>query len=643
MGPEDGISYYARNSDVAYNSVNQEYLVVWEGDHNDEYEIYGQRIDAEGNELGSDFRISWMGSEGDIKIGAENPQIVYNHINNQYLVVWGRHDWKVQPTLDTEIFGQIIEGSGNVGIPDNFQITCKAPEGGTSYKAENPLVAYNAISNEYLVTWAGYSNTAGSDDGFAQRLSGESVAEIGQYFTTKEISGPTGNQALGFNTIGNEYLFISREHNAYAYSGSIIDNEGVVGDDFQISGIGDNSVNTDSDVEVAFDYTNETYLVVYSRSTGAENEIYGTWLSVDGTVDGDDFRISNMGPEGDINYKAHAPDVAFNSTGEKFLVVWEGNDIGNDYHEAYGEFVSKSGDIGGDRTAQLGYMNQQEVPQTTFAGDDTNAGFVMGTNNQGDQAKSVSFMVPSSKQAAQQLTEVRIWFTYKRPGLTDQTYTLNVYEGDMENGPTGPAIFSQSYSLADIPADDNLYTIDPPKKHAIEPPVGVSGSFFVSIDFGAYAFDQAGNVSIGTTERLGERVEEVWQKGADGVWQSLSDAWYGGADGLHMWVEATLTTDTATSIEQEKEELPSRITLEQNYPNPFNPVTTIEYTLPEALPIRLTVYDVLGRRIAVLVDDIQQAGRHKVRFDARNLSSGLYFYRLEAGAVMESRKMILVK
>ena len=140
MGPEDGISYYARNSDVAYNSVNQEYLVVWEGDHNDEYEIYGQRIDAEGNELGSDFRISWMGSEGDIKIGAENPQIVYNHINNQYLVVWGRDDWKAQPTLDAEIFGQVIEGSGNVDMSDNFQITFKDPGEGTSYYAENPLV-----------------------------------------------------------------------------------------------------------------------------------------------------------------------------------------------------------------------------------------------------------------------------------------------------------------------------------------------------------------------------------------------------------------------------------------------------------------------------------------------------------------------
>jgi hypothetical protein len=97
-----------------------------------------------------------------------------------------------------------------------------------------------------------------------------------------------------------------------------------------------------------------------------------------------------------------------------------------------------------------------------------------------------------------------------------------------------------------------------------------------------------------------------------------------------------------TSIDA-PETLPLEFTLEQNYPNPFNPGTVIAWQLPSESTVRLAVYDLLGRQVAVLVDDVRPAGRYTVNFDASALGSGVYVYRLEAAGFVQTRKMTLVK
>lgn len=88
---------------------------------------------------------------------------------------------------------------------------------------------------------------------------------------------------------------------------------------------------------------------------------------------------------------------------------------------------------------------------------------------------------------------------------------------------------------------------------------------------------------------------------------------------------------------------PSRFALQQNYPNPFNPTTRISYTLPSSAAVRLEVFNTLGERIGSLVDEFQSAGEHSVQFDAANVPSGVYFYRMRAGAFVEVKKMILMR
>jgi len=89
--------------------------------------------------------------------------------------------------------------------------------------------------------------------------------------------------------------------------------------------------------------------------------------------------------------------------------------------------------------------------------------------------------------------------------------------------------------------------------------------------------------------------------------------------------------------------MPSRTELGRNYPNPFNPSTSISYALAHDAHVTLKVYNALGQIVATLLDENQTAGFRSVRFDASQLSSGVYFYRFEAGQTMSIRKMILLK
>jgi hypothetical protein len=88
---------------------------------------------------------------------------------------------------------------------------------------------------------------------------------------------------------------------------------------------------------------------------------------------------------------------------------------------------------------------------------------------------------------------------------------------------------------------------------------------------------------------------------------------------------------------------PTEFALEQNYPNPFNPTTTIRYQLPVTSDVKLEVYDVLGKKVATLVSGRQEAGIYTYTLNASTLSSGVYFYRLQAGRFVETKKMMLVK
>ena len=147
------------------------------------------------------------------------------------------------------------------------------------------------------------------------------------------------------------------------------------------------------------------------------------------------------------------------------------------------------------------------------------------------------------------------------------------------------------------------------------------------------------NIGLNDADESGLRDSQIhWstKRNADGNW------WHTPA----QWPVVAITGRlTWTGRTDEEVDVPVTYSLLQNYPNPFNPATTIAFTLASDEPVTLTVFDALGRRVVTLLDNERMAsGRHHVRFDARDLASGVYFYQLRAGdSYMESRRMLVVK
>jgi len=114
--------------------------------------------------------------------------------------------------------------------------------------------------------------------------------------------------------------------------------------------------------------------------------------------------------------------------------------------------------------------------------------------------------------------------------------------------------------------------------------------------------------------------------------------------GTHYWANHYLLGAIVSSVLDDKHlGIPKGFLLHQNYPNPFNPSTTIEYQLPRRGYVSLRVFNLLGQVVAVLVDDVQEAGHKSVAFNASHLPSGVYLYRLAAGELTETKKLVVLK
>ena len=105
----------------------------------------------------------------------------------------------------------------------------------------------------------------------------------------------------------------------------------------------------------------------------------------------------------------------------------------------------------------------------------------------------------------------------------------------------------------------------------------------------------------------------------------------------------TLTIDASSVSTEEQNHLPSEFRLYGNYPNPFNPITTIQYELPQRSDVQITIYDLIGREVTTLVSEIQDAGYKLVKWDATNVSSGMYFYQIRASDYTQTKRMLLLK
>ena len=394
VGPDLDRNFDAREPDIAFNSMQNEFLVVWEGTDNraglaiGEAEIYGQRVDAATGELlgATAFRISAQGPDGTANFDARSPSVIYNPAHNEYLVVWsGDDDNGGLVEGEFEIFARRIDGaSGALLGQDSLRISDMGISGNRSYDATLPAVSYNSIEDVYLVIWRGEEGTLSTPIGqfeiYGQLLDGASATEVGDNDFRISRMGPDNDPAfdafdskVAFNAIANEFMVVwTGDDN----TGQLVDEEteifaqrldGLTGvlvgpQPIRVSDAGiDGDVTRDAtNPDIAWNRDRNEYLVTWSADddTGGrlngELEIYGQLLSGEGTGIGqNDFLISNVGGAGNSLFEAMTPSVAYHGKAHQYLVTWHGDD------DVDGEFEIRSQRLDGPSLTPLGRPGQR--------------------------------------------------------------------------------------------------------------------------------------------------------------------------------------------------------------------------------------------------------------------------------------------
>jgi hypothetical protein len=270
---------------------------VWSGDSqagpllvDNEHEVFGQRLAADGTEIANDFRISDMGPNGDVNFGAFGPDVAYNTLANDYAVVWSGDD-DIPPLVDEdiEIFLQRLDADGTPkGINDQRISTTGLP-GDTTYFADSPAIAFSEdFSHDYLIVWSAFDEAQGG---------GQEGREIyGQRFSDG-----------GF----------------------------FIGGEIRISSMGPDLDTTYNALNpaVAYSSADQEYLVIWEGDDdrgdlfNEEFEVFGQLLSRIGSEVGiDDVRLSDLGPDGHPGFTATFPAIAYAGASNVFGLAWHGQD-----------------------------------------------------------------------------------------------------------------------------------------------------------------------------------------------------------------------------------------------------------------------------------------------------------------------------
>ncbi len=378
MGPDLNFNYDAREAEIAFNSRDNEYLLVWEGTDKrsgisaDEAEIYAQRVNADTGALvgKTAFRVSFMGPSGMAVYDARNPVVTYNPTHNEYLVVWyGDDDRGALVEGEFEIFGQRINASTGALVGSrNFRISDMGPDGVRNYDAIDPVVSYNATDDLYLVAWRGEDGTNTSPNGqfeiYGQLLDGASGAEVGVNDFPISSMGPLDDPnydafspALAYNMVSDEFMVVWYGDDNRA---PLVDNEfevfaqRVAADTGVLMGVSPIRVSdagNNGDLlrearrpDVSWNRDRNEYLVVWSADDtnggrlDEEFEIYGQMLTALGVETGqNDFLISNMGGAAESIFDAFQPSVAYHGAAHQFVVSWRGDNTVDGEYEIFSQ------------------------------------------------------------------------------------------------------------------------------------------------------------------------------------------------------------------------------------------------------------------------------------------------------------------
>ena len=240
----------------------------------------------------------------------------------------------------------------------------------------------------------------------------------------------------------------------------------------------------------------------------------------------------------------------------------------------------------------------------------------------------------------------------------------NVYAGcssgvtlSTDNGTSWSSLLN-GYGISNLDQSGNNFVATPSGFHVFYSTN--SGSNWTDVDNGVIgdiimgAAISGNNLFAGTFHENGLIIKIYFSGNGGTSWQNITGNIFGGdlffvnvfnnyvfvGTAAGLWRRPL---NEITGIEPNGNNIPDKFSLAQNYPNPFNPSTKISYSLPKSEIVSLTIYDDLGKEVKTLVNEMQNPGAYNIVFDASNLPSGVYYYKLTAGDYSETKKMVLMK
>jgi uncharacterized repeat protein (TIGR01451 family) len=355
----------ATNPAVAYNAGNNEWLVVWEGDNatDGELDIYSGRVKIGAGGVTSpqpQVRLSDMGDTTGAYDAVE-PDVACHPSNGTCVVVWSGNDNTAGFAADElEIFGTLVQASGSPTSTKSYvRLSDMGPDNSGAYDARTPAISYNASTNQYLVVWQGNEFVSAAADPeyeiYGQLVTAAGAATGTNDFRISDVGTPGETDAnrasfdaeapdVATDSAGGYMVVFSAdddlpgpvgagENEIY---GQLVSSAGATtpGSHVRLSdmGVDGNNNNTAVNPAIVYNSAANEYLVAWQGDDVTDNEleIYGQRVSAAAAeVGANDFRISDMGPNGDANYDATLPALAFSSGARQYLAVWTGDDNSN--------------------------------------------------------------------------------------------------------------------------------------------------------------------------------------------------------------------------------------------------------------------------------------------------------------------------
>jgi hypothetical protein len=349
----------ANHPQVVYNKTAREYLVVWHGSGlvNSEdkfFEIYGQRLNRSGREIGGDFRISYLTDLGKVNTSfvrlTTQAQVAWNSTNNEYLVIWNGMG-EPEDVVKKEIYGQRLKANGEL-LGKHFRVSHTTDQG-SNFHASAPAIAYNNRGNQYLVVWSGGFKKETQTEVWGRVLSASGELSSANDFLISQVSTGRryGSPHVDFNSDNNEFLVV---FHANASPGGATANLNEIfaqridptkpgetePNNMRVSNT-EGASNRASIPTVTYNGVNKEYLVIWrSVRANAPIEIWGQRLSSRGSEIDVDFQISNIAAAGK-DRSVNNPSLTYNGTNGHYLIVWQGNPLsgatGAQINEIFGQ------------------------------------------------------------------------------------------------------------------------------------------------------------------------------------------------------------------------------------------------------------------------------------------------------------------